>query len=72
MSEDYICTEMGKDGCNFFVGKWTLCEDMWIHVHGEVYSIQHYVITFGSDLRQVGGLLRVLRFPPPIKLTATI
>jgi hypothetical protein len=52
---------MGKDGCNFFVGKWTLCEDMWIHVHGEVYSIQHYVITFGSDLRQVGGLLRVLR-----------
>ena len=27
-------------------------------VHGEVYSIQHYVI--------------ILRFPPPIKLTATI
>jgi hypothetical protein len=26
-----------------------------------------------SDLRQVGGFLRVLRrFPPPIKLTATI
>jgi len=24
------------------------------------------------DLRQVGGFLRVLRFPPPIKLTATI
>jgi hypothetical protein len=23
-------------------------------------------------LRQVGGFLRVLRFPPPIKLTATI
>ena len=41
-------------------------------VHGEVYSIQHYVIMFGSDLRQVGGFLRVLRFPPPIKLTATI
>ena len=28
-------------------------------VHGEVYSIQHYVITFVSDLRQVGGFLRV-------------
>jgi len=35
-------------------------------VHGEVYSIQHYVIKFVSDLRQVGGFLLVLRFPPPI------
>jgi len=25
-----------------------------------------------SDLRQVGGFLRVLQFPPPIKLTVTI
>jgi len=25
---------------------------------GEVYSIQHYVIKFVSDLRQVGGFLR--------------
>jgi hypothetical protein len=33
-----------------------------------VYSIQHYVIKFVSDLRQVGGFLRVFRFPPPIKL----
>ena len=41
-------------------------------VHGEVHSIQHYVIKFVSDLRQVGGFLRVLRFLPPIKLTATI
>jgi hypothetical protein len=41
-------------------------------VHGEVYSIQHYVIKFVIDLRQVGGFLRVLWFPPPIKLTATI
>jgi hypothetical protein len=32
----------------------------------------HYVIKFVSDLRQVGGFLRVLRFPPPIKPTATI
>ena len=23
--------------------------------HGEVYSIQHYMIKFVSDLRQVGG-----------------
>ena len=41
-------------------------------VHGEVYSIQHYVIKFVSDLRQVGGFLQVLRFPPPTRLTTTI
>ena len=41
-------------------------------VRGEVYSIQHYVIKFVSDLRQVNGFLRVFRFPPPIKMTATI
>jgi hypothetical protein len=33
---------------------------------GEVYSIQHYVIKFFS------GFLRVVRFPPPIKLTVCI
>jgi hypothetical protein len=41
-------------------------------IHGEVYSIQHYVIMFVSDLQQIDGFPRVLRFPPPIKLTATI
>ena len=35
-------------------------------VHGEVYSIQHYVIKIVSDLRQVDSFLRVLRFPSPI------
>ena len=34
-------------------------------------GVKHYVIKFVSDLRQVGGFPRVLRFPPPIKLTAT-
>ena len=38
-------------------------------VHGEVYSIQHYVIRFVSDLGQVGGFLW---FPPTIKLTTMI
>jgi hypothetical protein len=38
----------------------------------EVYSIQYYVIKFLRDLRQVGGFLQVLMFPPPIKLTSTI
>jgi len=32
--------------------------------YGEVYSIQQYVIKFVSTLRQVGGFLRVLLFPP--------
>ena len=41
--------------------------------HSKVYLIQHYdVIKFVSDLRQVDGFLQVLRFPPPIKLTAMI
>ena len=43
-----------------------------VGAYGEVYSIQHYVIKFVSDLRQLDGFLRGLRFPPPIKLTTTI
>jgi hypothetical protein len=39
---------------------------------GEVYSMQHYLIKFVSDLQQAGGFFRGLWFPPPIKLTATI
>ena len=37
-----------------------------------LYSIQLYVIKFVSGLWQVGSLCRVLWFPPPIKLTATV
>jgi hypothetical protein len=36
------------------------------------YPIKHYVIKFVTDLRQVGGFLRVHRFSPPMNLTATI
>ena len=35
-------------------------------------GVQHYMIKFVCDLRQVDGFLRVLRFPPPIKLNPTI
>ena len=38
-------------------------------VHGEVYSIQHYVIKFVSDLWQASGFLMVLWFSPSFKLT---
>jgi hypothetical protein len=41
-------------------------------VQAELYSIQHYVIKFVNALRQVGGFLQALRFPPTIKRTAAI
>jgi hypothetical protein len=41
-------------------------------VDGGVYLIQLYVIKCVSDLLQVSDFLPVLRFPPSIKLTATI
>jgi hypothetical protein len=40
--------------------------------YGEVYPMQYYMRKFVGNLRQVGGFQWVLRFPPPIKLTATI
>ena len=40
-------------------------------VHGEVFSIQQYVIKIVIDLQQVGWFLLVLRFPPPIKQIIT-
>jgi len=47
--------------------------EMWVRmVRWEVYSMLYYVIKFVSDLRQVGEFLRALRFPPSIKLIATI
>jgi hypothetical protein len=42
---------------------------LWVRIP---LSIQQYVINFVSDLQQGGRFLRVLLFPPPIKLTATI
>jgi hypothetical protein len=42
------------------------------HHSGEVSSIQHYVIKFVSDWRQVGGFLLALRCPQPIKSAAKI
>ena len=40
--------------------------------HDEVYSIRYYMIKFVSDLRHVDGIPQIPRFPPPIKLSATI
>jgi hypothetical protein len=46
-----------------------VCILVWIV---KILWSRHYLIKFVSDLRQVGDFLRVLRFPPPIKVTATI
>ena len=35
--------------------------------HDDVYAIQHYVIKFVSDLRQVNGFERVVWFSPTYK-----
>jgi hypothetical protein len=40
--------------------------------YGKVYPIQLYVMKLVSDFQQVSGFFRVLRFPPPIKLTTEI
>ena len=36
------------------------------------WGVPHYTIKFVSDLRQVGGFLRVIRFSSQIKLTTSI
>ena len=66
----------GRD-CMVFVFTTTYAISAYHHWCCEFESrwgrgVQHYVITIVSDLRQVGGFLWVLRFPPPIKLTAMI
>jgi hypothetical protein len=40
-------------------------------VHGEVYSIQLYVMKFVSDLQQDSGFIQVFQFPP-IKMASGI
>ena len=60
------CSTIGTHRVLSFIHLWQF-EHRW----SEVYAIQNYKIKFVSDLRQA-GFLRVLRFPPPIKLTVTI
>ena len=51
-------------GCDHIVvGFTTICAICSKPVHDEVYSIQHYMIKFVSNFRQVGGFPRVLQFP---------
>jgi hypothetical protein len=52
-----------------FIGKCLLANVYWQMFIGKCLLAN---IKFVSNYRQVGGFLRVLRFPPSIKLTATI
>ena len=70
----YIGVRLGLD--RMIVGFITVCNQrLYITAkvvslnpsHDEVYSVQHYVIKFLSDLRQVSGFLWVQQFPSLIK-----
>ena len=56
---------------NQTISEFTECHVTAFHPMN-IFKLNHYVIKFVSDWRQVGGFLPVLRFPPPIKMTATI
>jgi hypothetical protein len=65
----------GCHGCDHMVVGFTTTYATSVYHHWccefQLWSgrgVQHYVIKFVSDLRQVGGFLRILQFPPPIKL----
>ena len=64
---DFLHTLYLKKGLS-----WSWSYRSWIYNYlcSEVYSIQHFVIKFIGDLRQVSVFLRVIWFHPPIKLTA--
>ena len=51
---------------------WSYCSWIYNYICNQCLSpgwcVQNYVIKLDSDLRGVGGFLRVLRFPPPIKI----
>jgi hypothetical protein len=78
LSVIYVST-CGRSGCDRMVVRFTTTHAIsaYHYWYCEFESrsgqcVQHYVKKFVSDLWQVGGFIWVLRFPPPIKLTAAI
>jgi hypothetical protein len=58
-----------RQGTTWSYGSWISITANFLSSHpanDKVYSIQRYVINFVSDLRQVGGLLLFVRFPPQL------
>ena len=73
------CDQCDSSGRDHMVVRFTITYTIsaYYHLSCEFESrsrrgVQHYVIKFVRVLRHVGGFLRVLRFPPPIKLIAMI
>ena len=55
---DNTLTNKDKNNCDIITTKAMSLNP----AHGDIYSIQHYVVNFVSDLRQVSGFIRVIRF----------
>jgi hypothetical protein len=55
---------LAKDGLVYRSATRRIPSTSFNPVHGEVYSIQHYVIKFVSDLWQVGGFSPGTPWPP--------
>ena len=55
---DNTFTNKDKNNCDIITTKAMSLNP----AHGEIYSIQYYVVNFVSDLRQVSGFIRVVRF----------
>ena len=64
-----VCKHNGFHAIPFVLVDQTFCGGCCGRDRMVVGFITTYAI---SDLRQVSGFLRMLRFPPPIKLTTTI
>jgi hypothetical protein len=71
----FLYTTLCDTVCQWLAaGRWfSLYNIMWYSLsvtcgRSVVFSIQHNVIQFVSDLRQVGGFLSVLQCSPPIQL----
>jgi hypothetical protein len=48
--------------CSQYLSQWKVLSSN--SAHGEVYSIQHYVLKFVSGLRQICGFLRLINLQP--------
>ena len=55
---DTTLTNKDKNNCDIITTKAMSLNP----AHGDIYSIQHNVVNFFSDLRQVSGFIRVVRF----------
>ena len=55
---DNTLTNKDKNNCDMITTKAMSLKP----AHGEIYSIQYYVVNFVSDLRQVSGCIRVVLF----------